>query len=319
MLLWPPLTGTQLSPVAPRSWAPLSDRTLCNRHDQRSKPGEGIRCCVRLQPRYIRSIPPLPFSLPFAPIPSYLPITLSFPHCLSVKPNTYLFPPRSKTSAGEGGCWLHLLLERPAKGRATRRWRHLCHLERHRWTTALSATGSVEAKDKFYEDIHALLVTVPKADKFIVIGDFNASVGTDHVTWSRVFGPHGLASFNDSGLLLLQTYAEHRLILTNTFFCILMRQKATWVYPRSRHWHLLDNGLVNRLANLPVADEENSVEKRGCQPKDMVQSTTLDVLDRTRRQHQDWFDNNDAAINALLTEKNRRKTIKKHALSQRQG
>ncbi|VDL97656.1 unnamed protein product [Schistocephalus solidus] len=35
-------------------------------------------------------------------------------------------------------------------------------------------TSSDAAKDKFYEDLHALLATVPKEDKLIVLGDFNA-------------------------------------------------------------------------------------------------------------------------------------------------
>ncbi|VDM02255.1 unnamed protein product [Schistocephalus solidus] len=51
MLLWPLLTGTQLSSVAPRSSAPPSGHTLGNRHDRRAKTGEGLRCCVCLQTR----------------------------------------------------------------------------------------------------------------------------------------------------------------------------------------------------------------------------------------------------------------------------
>ncbi|VDL98473.1 unnamed protein product [Schistocephalus solidus] len=39
MLLWPPLTGTQLSPVAPRSWVLPSGHTLGNRQDWWAKPG----------------------------------------------------------------------------------------------------------------------------------------------------------------------------------------------------------------------------------------------------------------------------------------
>ncbi|VDM05729.1 unnamed protein product [Schistocephalus solidus] len=38
MLLWPPLTGTQLSPVAPRSWVLPSGHDPSNRHDRRAKP-----------------------------------------------------------------------------------------------------------------------------------------------------------------------------------------------------------------------------------------------------------------------------------------
>ncbi|BHF85112.1 hypothetical protein SprV_1002827100 [Sparganum proliferum] len=45
---------------------------------------------------------------------------------------------------------------------------------------------------------------------------------------------------------MLHTCAEHRLILTNTFFCLPEREKATWRHPRSRQWLLLDYVLVRR-------------------------------------------------------------------------
>nr|VZI25438.1 unnamed protein product [Spirometra erinaceieuropaei] len=237
-------------------------------------------------------------------------------------------------------------------------------------------------RDKFYEDLHALLATVSKADKLIVLGDFNARVGTDHTAWRGVLGPHGLRGSNDNGLLLLYTCAEHRLTLTNTFFCLPEREKATWRHPRSRQWHLLDyvlvrrrdqrdvlvtkaiagadgwtdhrlviskmrvrlqprrrpqckrppcklnvallslpahrlhfsNELAQRLDNLPIAAaadaaaaaaENASVENRWSQLRDTVQSTALAVLGRAPRQHQDWFDDNVAAIRNLLAEKNR--------------
>ncbi|BHF72107.1 hypothetical protein SprV_0401517000 [Sparganum proliferum] len=247
-------------------------------------------------------------------------------------------------------------------------------------------TSPMAARDKFYEDLHALLTTVSKADKLIVLGDFNARVGTDHTAWRGVLGPHGLRGSNDNGLLLLRTCAEHRLILTNTFFCLPEREKSTWRHPRSRQWHLLDYVLVRRrdqrdvlvtkaiagadgwtdhrlviskmrirlqpcrrpqgkrppgklnvallslpahhlhfstelaqrLDNLPIvaaaaddaataaaAAENASVENRLCQLRDTVQSTALAVLGRARRQHQDWFDDNDAVISNLLAEKNR--------------
>nr|VZI13039.1 unnamed protein product [Spirometra erinaceieuropaei] len=78
----------------------------------------------------------------------------------------------------------------------------------------------VAARDKFYGDLHALLATVPKADKMVARGDFNARVGTDQTAWRGVLGPHGLRGSKDNGLLLLRTCAEHRLILTNTFVCL---------------------------------------------------------------------------------------------------
>nr|VZI19312.1 unnamed protein product [Spirometra erinaceieuropaei] len=70
----------------------------------------------------------------------------------------------------------------------------------------------------------------------------------------------------------------------------------------------LRNELAQRLDNLPIAvaaAENASVENRWCQLRDTVQSTALAVLGRAPRQHQDWFDDNDAAITNLLAEKNR--------------
>ncbi|BHF57157.1 hypothetical protein SprV_0100009800 [Sparganum proliferum] len=93
-------------------------------------------------------------------------------------------------------------------------------------------TSPDAARNKFYEDLHVLLASVPKADKLIVLGDFNVRVGTDHAVWRGVLGPPDLNGSNDNSLLFLRTCAEHRLILTNTFR-LPMREKATWMHPRS--------------------------------------------------------------------------------------
>ncbi|BHF85714.1 hypothetical protein SprV_1002888600 [Sparganum proliferum] len=53
-----------------------------------------------------------------------------------------------------------------------------------------------------------------------------------------------------------------------------------------------------------VAAETASVEDRWCQLRDTIQLTALHVLGRARRQHQDWFDENDAAISNLLAKRN---------------
>nr|VZI12691.1 unnamed protein product [Spirometra erinaceieuropaei] len=214
---------------------------------------------------------------------------------------------------GGGGCRPHLLLEWSAQterrdaGVAFAIWNdivgrlprlpqgindRLMSLRLPLWggkfATIISAyapmtTNPDAVRDKFYEDLHALLAIVPKADKLIVLGDLNARAGTDHTAWRGVLDPHGS---NDNGLLLLRTCAEHRLILTNTFFCLPEREKATWRHPR--------NELAQRLDNLPVAAaddaaaaENASVENHWGQLRDTVQSTALAVLGRAPRQHQD--------------------------------
>nr|VZI46165.1 unnamed protein product [Spirometra erinaceieuropaei] len=71
------------------------------------------------------------------------------------------------------------------------------------------------------------------------------------------------------------------------------------------HLHF-SNELAQRLPNLPMADaDEAPVENRSCQLRDTVQATALAVLGSALRQHQNWFDDNDAAIRNRLTEKHR--------------
>ncbi|BHF75228.1 hypothetical protein SprV_0501832300 [Sparganum proliferum] len=80
---------------------------------------------------------------------------------------------------------------------------------------------------------------------------------------------------------------------------VLERHKPVDVLglPSSHH-------LTQRLEELPAADENATVETRGCRIRDVIHSTALTVLRRVRRPHQDWSDGNDAAISNLLGERN---------------
>ena len=79
-------------------------------------------------------------------------------------------------------------------------------------------TNPDEVKDKFYEDLNAVITTVPSTDKLIILGDFNVRVGSDSTTWEGVIGQYRVGNCNSNGLLLLQTCAEHGLLITNTIF-----------------------------------------------------------------------------------------------------
>ena len=75
-----------------------------------------------------------------------------------------------------------------------------------------------EEKERFYESLKATIGRVPRSDKLIVLGDYNARVGRDHETWERVFGHHGIGNEHASGSLLLNACAEHQLTITNTLY-----------------------------------------------------------------------------------------------------
>ena len=44
---------------------------------------------------------------------------------------------------------------------------------------APTMTNPGEAKDKFYEELDSLISSIPRADKLLILGDFNARVGSD--------------------------------------------------------------------------------------------------------------------------------------------
>ena len=111
---------------------------------------------------------------------------------------------------------------------------------------APTMTNPEEIKDKFYEDLNCVIAAVPNSDKLIILGDFNARVGCDSTTWEGVIGKHGVGKCNSNGLLLLQTCAEHGLLITNTLFCLPTRNKTSWSHPRSKHWHLIDYAIVRK-------------------------------------------------------------------------
>ena len=111
---------------------------------------------------------------------------------------------------------------------------------------APTMTNTDEVKAKFYEELHTVIADVPKADKLILLGDFNARVGKDNVAWEGVLGHHGVGHCNSNGLLLLQTCAEHELLITNTIFRLPTRNRTSWMHPRSKHWHLIDYAIVRK-------------------------------------------------------------------------
>ena len=100
-------------------------------------------------------------------------------------------------------------------------------------------TNSDEVKDKFYDDFDNIISATSRTDKLILLGDFNAKVGTDHHTWERMLGSEGVGKCNNNGLLILRKCAEHDLLITNTVFKLPNRNKTSWMHTRSKHRHLI--------------------------------------------------------------------------------
>ena len=124
-------------------------------------------------------------------------------------------------------------------------------LSKTRYLTVISAyaptlTSPDEAKEQFYEHFDQVIRSTPQSDKLVVLGDFNARVGKEHSSWEGILGRHGVGKVNDNGLLLLSKCAEHSLCITNTLFRLANKYEATWMHPRSKHWHMIDFIIVRQ-------------------------------------------------------------------------
>jgi exonuclease III len=105
---------------------------------------------------------------------------------------------------------------------------------------APTMTASDKEKEDFYEQLNNAIAAVPYKHRLFVLGDFNARVGQDYTTWSRIIGRHSVGNENSNGTLLLQSCSQHELVITNTLFQQANKYKTTWMHPRSKHWHMLD-------------------------------------------------------------------------------
>eukprot|EP00795_Rhopilema_esculentum_P004202 gene4202-20389_t len=123
-------------------------------------------------------------------------------------------------------------LDSTPEGLSDRLMRLKLPLGKKRYATLISAyaptmTNPGEINEKFYEELEALISTVPQSDKLILLGDFNARVGRDHLVWEGVIGHHGVGKCNSNGLLLLRTCATYGLAITNTMFRLPTRNKTS--------------------------------------------------------------------------------------------
>ncbi|VDL95094.1 unnamed protein product [Schistocephalus solidus] len=173
-----------------KNWLKLpSGYTLGNRHDRWAKPSDGLRCCLYLHirqseeelTRYKVDIAALSETR-FSEQGQLEEVGVGY---------TFFWSGRPKVERRDAG--VPFAIRNDIMGRL------LClpqgindrlislhlPLRGDEFVTTISAytppmTSSDAAKDKLYEDLHALLATVLKMDKLIVLGDFNAHVGTDH-------------------------------------------------------------------------------------------------------------------------------------------
>ena len=99
-----------------------------------------------------------------------------------------------------------------------------------------------EVKDVFFQELDNMLVSVPSGEKYVVLGDFNACVGSREDVEDQkdaVRGPHGYGVINDARRELLSFLSVHQATVCNTWFRKAIHQQ-TWQHSKSKQWICID-------------------------------------------------------------------------------
>ena len=126
--------------------------------------------------------------------------------------------------------------------------------------------SSLSAKDNFFNDLQAVLLDLNSNcnDHFVLLGDFNAQVGScpdvwndpDTDEWHDVRGPCGFGEVNDAGKELLSFLSMNQSTICNTWFVKTLCTSSLGSIPKRRN----DMPLISLLPINVTAVSAKTVE-----------------------------------------------------------
>ena len=98
--------------------------------------------------------------------------------------------------------------------------------------------SSRSEKDTFYNQLQLALNDTPPYDSYMILGDFNAHVGSrldKDKEWADIRGPHGIGECNEAGSELLSFACTNEISICNGWFEKKTIHKVTWQHPDPRN------------------------------------------------------------------------------------
>ena len=98
---------------------------------------------------------------------------------------------------------------------------------------ALMSNSEEAEVEWFYEDLQDLLELTTKKDVLLIIGDWNAKVGSQERP--GVTGKFGLGMRNEAGQRLIEFCQDNTLVIAKTLFQYHKRRLYTWTSPNGQY------------------------------------------------------------------------------------
>ena len=111
-----------------------------------------------------------------------------------------------------------------------------------------------EKKDDFYHQLQTVLDRQGAKDITILMGDFNAKIGSDNTGYEEVMGAHGLGEMNENGERFADFCSLNRLMIGGTIFPHKRIHKATWRSPDHITENQIDHICISRQFRRSLQD-----------------------------------------------------------------
>nr|KAG5704206.1 hypothetical protein BaRGS_012494 [Batillaria attramentaria] len=138
-----------------------------------------------------------------------------------------------------------------------------------------------EKKDDFYQQLQTVIDRGGAKDMTILMGDFNAKIGSDNTGYENTMGTHGLGQMNENGERFADFCALNQLVIGGSIFPHKRIHKATWRSPD----HVTENQIESHLHQPEVQE----IVAR-CKGTEEYTAADREVKRSTRKDKRDYID-----------------------------
>jgi len=111
-----------------------------------------------------------------------------------------------------------------------------------------------EMKEEFYNRLQDTINKFKDKDITILMGDFNAKIGSDNKNYPDSMGQEGLGKMNENGEIFADFCESNKLVIGGSVFPHKKIHKATWISPDHRTENQIDHVCINKKFRSSLQD-----------------------------------------------------------------